>query len=100
MSAHVQRLSPEEYLKLERAAEFRSEYFNGRMYAMAGASHRQAVVIANLVAALHHQLSKRGCLVTPSDLRVRVDPAGCTHIRMSLLYATSRNMPTMSATRS
>ena len=54
LSAHVQRLSPEEYLKLERAAEFRSEYFNGRMYAMAGASHRQGVVIANLVAALHH----------------------------------------------
>jgi len=76
MSAHVQHLTPDEYLKIERAAEFRSEYFNGRMYAMAGGSHRQAIVIANLVAALHHQLSKRGCLVTPSDLRVRVDPGG------------------------
>jgi Uma2 family endonuclease len=76
MSAHVHRLTPEEYLKIERAAEFRSEYFNGRMYAMAGGSHRQAIIIGNLVSALHHELSKRRCLVTSSDLRVRVDPGG------------------------
>jgi Uma2 family endonuclease len=76
MSAHVQRLSPEEYLKIERAAEFRSEYFNGRMHAMAGGSHKQAIIIGNLVSALHNELSKRRCLVTSSDLRVRVDPGG------------------------
>jgi Uma2 family endonuclease len=76
MSAHVQRLSPEEYLKIERAAPFRSEYFNGRMYAMAGGSHRQAIVISNLIFGLRSELGKRPCLVTSSDLRVRVDPGG------------------------
>jgi Uma2 family endonuclease len=39
MSAHPQaRLTPEQYLEIERAAEFRSEYYNSRMYAMAGRS--------------------------------------------------------------
>jgi len=76
MSAHVQRLSPEEYLKIERAAEFRSEYFNGRMYAMAGGSHRQAIIVSNLVFGIRSELGKRPCLVTSSDLRVRVDPGG------------------------
>jgi Uma2 family endonuclease len=33
------RLTPEQYLEMERAAEFRHEYFNGQMYAMAGGSY-------------------------------------------------------------
>jgi Uma2 family endonuclease len=33
-------LSPEEYLMLERGAEFKSEYVDGVMYAMAGGSER------------------------------------------------------------
>jgi Uma2 family endonuclease len=80
MSARIQRLSPQEYLEIERAAEFRSEYFDGRMYAMAGGSHKQAIVISNLVFGIRSELGKRSCLVTSSDLRVRVDPAGlCTY---------------------
>ena len=31
-------ITPEEYLHRERKAEFRSEYFRGEMFAMAGAS--------------------------------------------------------------
>jgi Uma2 family endonuclease len=77
MSAHVQgRLTPEEYLAIERAAPFRSEYYNGRMYAMAGGSHPHAIVISNLVRAIGNLLDDRPCLVTSSDLRVRVEPGG------------------------
>jgi hypothetical protein len=37
MSAQGQRfITPEQYLAIERAAEIRSEYYNGRMYAMSG----------------------------------------------------------------
>jgi hypothetical protein len=37
MSAvHEQKLTVEEYLAIERAAEFKSEYFDGAMYAMQG----------------------------------------------------------------
>ena len=32
------RLTPEEYLEIERKAEFKSEYFNGEMFAMSGGS--------------------------------------------------------------
>jgi hypothetical protein len=31
-------VTPELYLEIERAAEFRSEYYNGEMFSMAGAS--------------------------------------------------------------
>ena len=39
MSAQSQpRMTPQQYLELEHAAEFRNEYYNGRMYAMSGGS--------------------------------------------------------------
>jgi Uma2 family endonuclease len=77
MSAHPQpRLTPEQYLEIERAAEFRSEYYNGRMYAMSGGSLPHALVIANLSRELGIALKKRACLVMTSDLRLRVSPRG------------------------
>lgn len=69
-------LTPEEYLELERAAEFRHEYFNGRMYAMPGGSYRHAVIIANLTGELHSALKKGPCTVASSDLRLRVAEDG------------------------
>src|SRR5580698_4761492 len=70
------RVSPEQYLEAERAAEFRSEYYDGRIYAMSGGSWVHSVVIGNLTAALVVALKKRPCSVTSSDLRLRVSPAG------------------------
>jgi Uma2 family endonuclease len=69
-------LTPEEYLELERAAEFRHEYFNGHMYAMAGGSPRHAFIIGNLVGELHAALKRGPCVVATSDLRVCVDAGG------------------------
>jgi hypothetical protein len=35
------RLTPDEYLAIERAADPKSEYWNGEMLALAGASERR-----------------------------------------------------------
>jgi Uma2 family endonuclease len=64
-------LSPEEYLALERNAEFKSEYMDGVIYAMAGASERHNLVVANIIIALGGQLKGHPCRVYPSDLKVR-----------------------------
>ena len=69
-------LTPGEYLAIERKAEFKSEYFNGEMFAMAGASERHVLIVTNLVAELRGQLRRRPCTVYSTDLRVRVSPAG------------------------
>jgi Uma2 family endonuclease len=77
MSAQPQHwLTPEEYLELERAAEFRHEYYNGRMYAMAGGSPRHAFIVGNLVGELHSTLKKRACRVASSGLRVSAPDTG------------------------
>ncbi|HEV2801465.1 MAG TPA: Uma2 family endonuclease [Pyrinomonadaceae bacterium] len=65
-------LSPEEYLEIERRAEFKSEYVDGVMYAMSGASELHNLIVGNLVAELNVQLRKTDCRVYPSDLKVRV----------------------------
>lgn len=65
-------LSPEEYLGLERRAEFKSEYVDGVVHARADSSERHNLITANVVTALGVQLRDRPCRVYPSDLKVRV----------------------------
>lgn len=67
-------LSPAEYLELERRAEVKSEYYEGEMFAMAGASPRHVWITANLVRELGQQLKAKPCRVSASDLRLRVTP--------------------------
>jgi Uma2 family endonuclease len=77
MAAQPQpRLTPQQYLELERAAEFRHEYYNGRMYAMPGGTYNHARITANLIGALFNVLEPTKCAVSSSDLRVRVSPDG------------------------
>ena len=78
MSAQPQpRLTPEQYLEIERAArDVRSEYYNGRMYAMSGASYRHVMIISSLSHHLRSALVSRPCSVGTNDLRVRVSSEG------------------------
>jgi len=68
--------TPEQYLSLERQAEQKSEYFNGEIFAMAGASREHNLIITNVVASLHGQLKGRPCEVYPSDMRLKVTATG------------------------
>jgi Uma2 family endonuclease len=77
MSAQTQpRLTPQQYLELERAAEFRHEYYNGRIYAMSGGSYNHVRAIANFSYELTGALKNKACEVGSSDLRVQVSPEG------------------------
>ncbi len=69
-------MTPEQSLVLERAAEFRHECYNGRMYEKSGGSFAHAIVIGNLSCQLGNALKKRPCVVATSDMRVRVSPDG------------------------
>jgi Uma2 family endonuclease len=56
-------ITAEQYLELERAAEFRSEFFAGPMYAMSGGSYRHAVIISAFSFAFRSAVKKRPCRV-------------------------------------
>jgi Uma2 family endonuclease len=65
------RLTPEEYLAIERAAEFKSEYYDGQVFAMSGGTFPHVLTISNLSRSLGNALAPCGCRVLSSDLRVR-----------------------------
>jgi Uma2 family endonuclease len=67
----VRRYTPEEYLALERAAEHKSEYYRGEIFAMAGAREPHNRLVSNLVRHLGNSLEGRSCSVYPSDMRVK-----------------------------
>lgn len=68
--------TPEQYLSIERAAEYKSEYVDGEIYAMSGASEEHNLISGNIFAALHSQFRGRACRVYTSDMRVKVSPTG------------------------
>jgi len=54
-------LTAEEYLEIERKAEYKSEYYQGEMFAMAGASEAHNLLVWNLIRELGQQLRSRPC---------------------------------------
>jgi Uma2 family endonuclease len=75
-------LTPEEYLEIEEAADYKSEYFRGRMWPLGGKSFGMAggkvehnLVAANLTGELRSAL-KGKCLVLNSDQRIRASATG------------------------
>ena len=73
-TAHRPRYTPEEYLELERAAEYKSEYIDGEIYALAGASPAHTRIIWNIVGELSPQLKGRPCHGYMTEMKVRVTP--------------------------
>ncbi|MEO1466832.1 MAG: Uma2 family endonuclease, partial [Cyanobacteria bacterium J06633_1] len=64
--------SPEEYLELETAAEYRSEYFDGQIIPMAGGKPNHNKISLNLSSALNFALRKTMYDVFMSDLRLSI----------------------------
>ena len=69
-------LTTEEYLAKERKALTKSEYRDGQIQAMPGASRKHNLIAGNTFAELHVQLRNRVCEVYQNDMRVKVSAAG------------------------
>ncbi|MBL8152651.1 MAG: Uma2 family endonuclease [Anaerolineae bacterium] len=76
MALPRQRMTPDEYLALERGSDSRHEYFNGETYAMSGASRRHSLIATSISASLFQQTQERPCEVHGSDMRVKVSATG------------------------
>ncbi|HEX8189468.1 MAG TPA: Uma2 family endonuclease [Pyrinomonadaceae bacterium] len=68
----VTRVTPEEYLAAERSSETRSEYLDGGVHPMTGASVNHSRITLNIGAELNIQLRGRRCDVFAIDLKVRL----------------------------
>ena len=75
-AARITRYTPEQYLAMERKAEFKSEYDDGFITAMSGASRPHNLISANFSRQLGNQLEQRSCETYQSDMRVLVSRTG------------------------
>jgi Uma2 family endonuclease len=66
----------ESYLALEEMAEFKHEFLDGQVWAMALRTPEHAAICGNVLTLLNVQLQGRRCRVFSSDLRVRVVATG------------------------
>src|SRR5687768_16551150 len=66
------RCTPEEYLRREREAVEKHEYYHGEVIAMSGGSPVHSLVIANVNGELRARLKGTPCRVYESNLRIRV----------------------------
>jgi len=84
-------VDPEEYLRLERQAEYKSEYLNGEIFAMSGASRQHNLITVNISRELSQQLKDRPCEVYAVDMRVKVRANGLyTYPDISVVCAESQ----------
>jgi len=63
----------EEYVIIENASPIKHEYFQGQLYAMAGASQKHNDLCMSVGSSLKTQLRGKSCKPRQSDQRVRVE---------------------------
>ena len=73
-------LTPEEYISLERKAipdaeTVRSEYINGEIIKMSGASLAHNFIKGNIFLKLHTRLEGSGCAIFVNEMRVSIPTA-------------------------
>jgi Uma2 family endonuclease len=78
MAVPLRKLTPEQYLAIERTAEYRSEYFGGEMFAMPGGTRRHSRLGLDIGWILSSRLKESGspCEVFGPDMKVGTGPDG------------------------
>ena len=64
------KYTEQEYLELERKADYKSEFFQGDIFAMAGATNFHNLIVGNFFVFLHNRFKGKGCHPYGSDMRV------------------------------
>lgn len=92
----ITRMTEAEYLALERAAETKSEFYDGEVFAMAGGTRWHSLICANLIREVSGRLKGAAdCMTFTSDLRVKVEATGLlTYPDLSVVCGAQRYLDT------
>jgi Uma2 family endonuclease len=66
------RVSKQDYLTFERAAEERHEYADGEIFAMSGGTWEHSLIASNITRELSTALLERRCTVHGADMRIHI----------------------------
>jgi len=68
----------EEYLELDEKADFKSEFFNGEIFAMAGGTSAHNKIATDLLRTIGNLLRGKRCQTLNSNMKVRIAASGLT----------------------
>lgn len=68
----IKMYSEQEYLELEREAEYKSEYYRGELFAMAGAGRNHNRITENLSGEVYIALRGKSCQSFSRDMRIHI----------------------------
>ncbi|MEI7604277.1 MAG: Uma2 family endonuclease [bacterium] len=83
-------ISTEEYLKKERLADYKSEFVEGILYAMSGASEKHNLIVFNLITEIGRQIKKRPCKAYANDMKIRVKETNYVYPDVSALCGEAK----------
>ena len=72
-AASSSRVSAEDYLARERAAESKSEFHDGMIVSRAGGTGPHSQLAVRIAGALDRATASRGCSIFNSDMRLRIE---------------------------
>jgi Uma2 family endonuclease len=86
-------ITPEEYLVIDDAAEYKSEYYDGEIVAMSGASPDHESLAANLTRDVGNAIRRGPCRQFTSNLRIKTPgaPQGMDHRRLNDVLSGKRS---------
>jgi Uma2 family endonuclease len=72
----IKHYTPEEYYALERAADYKSDYYQGEIFSMAGGTALHSLISSNVAGEVRQLLKGKPCRVYESNLRMAVLATG------------------------
>jgi Uma2 family endonuclease len=72
----IKRFTPREYYALEREAQYKSDYYDGEIFAMSGGSSRHSLIVMNIGGELRQQLKGKPCAPYDSNQRLKIKATG------------------------
>lgn len=85
MSQPQRHYTLDDYFAVEEMSPVKHEYFQGEIFAMAGASFDHNRIASNVVAVLHTALRDTGCGAFGSDLRIATEGELYTYPDVSVI---------------
>jgi Uma2 family endonuclease len=76
LAEKVTRYTPQEYYALERAASYKSDYYDGEIFAMPDGTIAHSLITSNLVREVGNRLKGKPCSAYESNLRLKVKATG------------------------
>jgi Uma2 family endonuclease len=83
----------EEYLDYENASPGKHEYYQGEIFAMAGAGLRHNLLFSNLFTEIGIRLKGKKCKPYGSDMRTHIPENGLFTYPISVSYAAILSIP-------